>query len=121
MTLLELTVVILVLLALVTVLFIGGRAWKRGSDRALCISSLANVQKAVRGYSNIYGYNPGATVPGLESLLIGAGRFVEAMPECPADGVYTTLENQIPVVGTLYMTCSLAATEEHVPAAYSDW
>ena len=34
MTLLELTVVILVLLSLITILFVGARAWKRGSDRS---------------------------------------------------------------------------------------
>ncbi|MBC7981098.1 MAG: prepilin-type N-terminal cleavage/methylation domain-containing protein, partial [Armatimonadetes bacterium] len=34
MTLLELTVVILVLLSLISILFIGARAWKKGSDRA---------------------------------------------------------------------------------------
>ena len=34
MTLLELTVVILVLLSLISILFVGARAWKKGSDRA---------------------------------------------------------------------------------------
>ena len=37
MTLLELTVIILVLLSLITILFVGAKAWKRGSDRAACI------------------------------------------------------------------------------------
>lgn len=37
MTLLELTVVIMVLLSLISILFIGARAWKRGSDRTGCI------------------------------------------------------------------------------------
>ena len=37
MTLIELTVVILVLLSLISILFVGARAWKRGSDRAGCI------------------------------------------------------------------------------------
>jgi type II secretory pathway pseudopilin PulG len=50
MTLLELTVVILVLLSLITILFIGAQAWKRGSDRAICIINIQNVQKGVRGY-----------------------------------------------------------------------
>ena len=34
MTLIELTVVILVLLSLISILFVGARAWKKGSDRA---------------------------------------------------------------------------------------
>jgi hypothetical protein len=121
MTLLELTVVILVLLALVTVLFIGGRAWKRGSDRALCIVNIEGVQKGVRGYTNLYGYNPGDLVNGLENQVIGLGRFVEVTPQCPSEGAYTTLGDQIPVMGTLYMTCSLAASEEHEPTDFSGW
>ena len=48
MTLLELTVVILVLLSLISILFIGARAWKKGADRAGCILNIRNVQQAVR-------------------------------------------------------------------------
>ena len=77
MTLLELTVVILVLLSLITVLFFGAQAWKRGSDRALCIIHIHNVQKGVRSYSNLYGFSPGANAPNLQSQIIGLGRFIE--------------------------------------------
>ena len=42
MTLLELTVVILVLLSLISILFIGARAWKKGSDRAASILTIRN-------------------------------------------------------------------------------
>ena len=59
MTLLELTVVIIVLLALISVMFVGARAWKRGSDRAGCVLTLRNVQVAARSYQNLYGYNYG--------------------------------------------------------------
>lgn len=121
MTLLELTVVILVLLALISTLFIGARAWKRGSDRALCIAVTRTVQQGVRGYCNLYGYNPGATVPGLEGQVIGLGRFVEKVPECPGGGTYTTLGDQVPTIGTLYATCSLASADKHEPVQYTDW
>ncbi|MDF1714657.1 MAG: type II secretion system protein [Akkermansiaceae bacterium] len=60
LTLIELTVVILVLLALITVLFIGGRAWKKGSDRAGCILNIRNAQQAVRSYQNLRGLPDGA-------------------------------------------------------------
>ena len=50
MTLLELTVVILVLLSLISILFIGARAWKKGSDRSANIMNIRNVQQAVRGH-----------------------------------------------------------------------
>ena len=125
MTLLELTVVILVLLALITTLFFGAQAWKRGSDRALCIIHIQNVQKAVRSYSNLYGHSPGATVTGLKNQLIGLGRFVETMPTCPGNGIYTygqtSGSDTIPPMGELYLQCSLAIANQHLPTNYSDW
>jgi prepilin-type N-terminal cleavage/methylation domain-containing protein len=126
MTLLEVTVVILVLLSLITILFIGARGWKRGSDRALCIVNIQNIQKGVRGYSNLYDISPGASVPGLRSKVIGMGRFVESVPTCAAGGVYsfgltTGGEDTVPQVGELYMECDRAGVDEHVPTEYSDW
>jgi type II secretory pathway pseudopilin PulG len=121
MTLLELTVVILVLLSLISILFIGARAWKKGSDRAGCIMQIRNVQQAVRSYANMNGVNAGATVTGLNALVIGAGKFVEKTPVCPAAGTYTNLGDTVPSVGTLYMTCSLSASDTHVPGSFSDW
>ena len=54
MTLLELTVVILVLLSLISILFIGARAWKKGSDRAANILNIRNVQQAVRAHCRMF-------------------------------------------------------------------
>ena len=53
MTLLELTVVILVLLSLISILFVGARAWKQGSDRSANIMNLRNTQQAMRGFENM--------------------------------------------------------------------
>ena len=53
MTLLELTVVILVLLSLISILFIGARAWKKGSDRSANIMNIRNCQQAMRGEQNM--------------------------------------------------------------------
>lgn len=125
MTLLEMTVVILVLLALITVLFVGARAWKRGSDRALCILHIQRVQKGVRGYSNLYGFAPGANAPDLQSQIIGLGRFVESIPVCPGGGDYTYGAtygvNTIPPMGTLYLECSFAISDQHMPEGSPDW
>lgn len=125
MSLLELTVVILVLLTMVTVLFFGAQAWKRGSDRALCIVHIQNVQKGVRSYANLYGFNPGSSVPGLQSLVIGPGRFLENAPVCPGAGTYTYGQTSgvdtVPPLGSLYMECSLAGDQQHVPAVTPDW
>ena len=89
MSLLELTVVILVLLSLAGMLFFGARAWKRGSDRAICIIQIQSVQKGVRSYSNLYNLVPGDTVPELKKEIIGPGKFMEATPSCPSNGIYS--------------------------------
>lgn len=117
MTLLEMAVVIAVLLGLIGVLFVGARAWKKGSDRAACILNQSNVQKGVRAASNLGGFNPGQTVSGLEAQVIGPGRFIEQLPLCPGGGSYLTGGDRIPEHGELYMSCSLSATEGHEPAA----
>ncbi len=124
MTLLELTVVILVLLSLISILFVGAQAWKRGSDRTLCIMNIQNVQKGVRGFSNLYGHSPGESVAGLQSRIVGLGKFVEKTPTCPSSGTYTYGEifgtDTIPPVGEVYLKCSLAASG-HEPTDTSDW
>lgn len=124
MTLLEMTVVILVLLSLITVLFIGAQAWKRGSDRTLCILNIRNVQTGVRSFSNLYGHSPGDSVPGLQMRIIGLGRFVEKSPSCPANGVYTYGDalgpDAIPPIGELYLKCSLSGSG-HVPTNFAAW
>lgn len=126
MTLLEVTVVILVLLSLITILFFGARGWKRGSDRALCIVNIQSVQKGVRGFSNLYDITPGTTVVGLRSQIIGMGLFVESVPTCKAGGIYsfgvaTGGEDTIPQIGELYMNCDLQIVDEHLPVEFSNW
>ena len=125
MTLLELTVVILVLLSLISVLFVGANAWKRGSDRTLCIMNIRNVQNAVRSFSNLYGYKPEDNVTGLQVRVIGPGKFIEPAPTCPSAGTYSYGpdfgNDTIPPIGELYMQCSLSATAEHVPQNADYW
>lgn len=125
MTLLELTVVIIVLLTLITVLFIGARSWKRGSDRTLCIMNIDAVQKAVRGYANMHALTAGDSVPGLQGQIIGIGRFIENTPICPGAGSYSfgvmAGNDTIPPIGTLYMECNLAGPNDHVPKNTDEW
>ena len=78
MTLLELTVVILVLLSLISILFIGARAWKKGSDRAGCILNIRNAQQAVRGYINMHD-----NATPVAGDIFGATGFLK-YPKCPA-------------------------------------
>ncbi len=134
MTLLELTVVILVLLSLISILFIGARAWKKGSDRAASILQIRNVQQAVRSFSNMNGLNPGdgnaaiilKAPAGLEAEIFGNDKFIENDPRVvghPAGSAvnYTiAAADTIPAVGTLYMTADDA---DYAPTAGTtdDW
>ncbi len=134
MTLLELTVVILVLLSLISILFIGARAWKKGSDRAASILTIRNVQQAVRSYANMNGKNAGDTVGTLQADIFGAGKFIENDPTIvPATGsnhpagtgyAYTiTAPTVIPAVGTLYLTVTGTDAADYMPTAGTtdDW
>lgn len=141
MTLLELTVVILVLLSLISILFIGARAWKKGSDRAASILQIRNVQQAVRSFSNMNGLNPGdgataITAKGFTSLedeLFGDGKFIENDPTAappegghPAGSGYAfaaATPGVIPLVGVLYLEVTGTDAEDYMPTtgSYGDW
>lgn len=125
MTLLELTVVILVLMTLVGILFVGAKAWKRGSDRSSCILNVRNCQSAIRGYSNTYGVNPGDPIPSGKSrkqaLLDGA--YLITFPTCPGGGSYGGQElTTVPALGTLMMTCDWGSPDNnHTPPPNNSW
>lgn len=126
-TLVELSIVIIVLLVFLSMLFIGARAWKRGSDRAGCIMNIRQMQMAVRAYSNTNSLESGdylsllgpAGVPG--SAIIGPDNFIESLSTCPGMGLYTLHGNTVPEVGDLYMTCSLSSTDRHEPEFHATW
>ena len=135
MTLIELTVVILVLLSLISIMFIGARAWKRGSDRAGCIMSTRNMQLATRSYQNMYGYYFGdqpkaeyGTQDIASHLLakdfISQNLFdqAEGNKPCNGGGSYSiTAPSVFPMPGDLYMNCSLAGAEKHAPENTASW
>lgn len=127
MTLIELTVVILVLLSLISVLFIGARAWMRGSDRANAALLIRNAQQGVRSHANIMGVESIAleqdwsTVgdgTNLADSVFGPGAFVETAtagtpPTHPDAGnsfvaAGSSFEH-IPAIGDLYMTSNTNA------------
>ena len=119
MSLLELTVVILVMLSLISILFIGARAWMQGSDRSGCILNIRNGQNAVRAYQNVRGLPEGMPI-NMAAEILGPGRYLEFNPRCPSSGTYTMI-NHIPYSGELALTCSLSASNSHEPPTYSDW
>jgi prepilin-type N-terminal cleavage/methylation domain-containing protein len=109
MTLLELTVVILVLLSLISILFVGARAWKRGSDKAGCLIVIRNIQVAMRGDQNMRNSAPGAA--GLVATnIVGPLGYIRIVPTCPTDrsSTYTYLpDGNYPTVGLpLYAVCN---------------
>lgn len=121
LTLIEMSVVIFSLILLATLLLTTAQAWLRGSDRAMCIVNIQAVQKGVRGYANMSGIEPGTIVSGLEEEVVGSGKFFSKLPACPAQGSYALGGNEIPGLGTLYMTCSLETTLDHAPTESVGW
>ena len=127
MTLLELTVVILVLLSLISILFIGARAWKKGSDRAANILNIRNVQQAVRAHVNMRGLTTPATVGGGAALasteIVGSGKYLNTVTN-PVTGTltYAYLE-KVPAIGELYLTVTGDTGLEYSPTAgsTSEW
>ncbi len=135
LTLLELTIVIAALLALVSILFVGARAWKRGSDRSGCIMNLYNMQMATRSYQNMYGYDYGGHpyaengTQNIAIILFTKGYIeqhlydeVRGVSKCPAGGSYfCAVPDLFPDAGHLYMTCSLSVSDDHSPTSHLDW
>ncbi|MDF1740145.1 MAG: type II secretion system protein [Verrucomicrobiales bacterium] len=120
LTLIEVTLVIAVLLGLISVLFIGVSAYKEGSNRAKCILNISNVQKAVRSYQNLYELSVASTLA--KATIIGSGKMLETDPTCASGGTYT-YGTAVPAIGTAYLTCSLAGTDnsQHNPTSLTGW
>ena len=122
MTLLELTVVILVLLSLISILFIGARAWKKGSDRSASLLTIRNSQQAVRSYSNLNNKNEGDAILALD--IFGPGKFVATDPTSithPGGTGLTyviTAPTVIPAAGTLYLTVTGTASDGELASFY---
>lgn len=124
MTLLELTVVILVLLSLISILFVGARAWKKGSDRSANIMNIRNVQQAVRAHQNMNGLLEGAALP--KATIFGSGPTDGYLkePKPPTADIAATYSytEDVPAIGTLYINNAVGNTD-YAPAAdtYVDW
>lgn len=70
---------------------------------------------------------PGRLCNGLPGMLEGCpwkglriAGYIEKMPLCPMGGIYSYMGEQVPVLGDLYMKCSLA-DEGHSPADATAW
>ena len=124
MTLLELTVVILVLLSLISILFVGARAWKKGSDRSANIMNVRNIQQAVRGYENMNQLKLNDAIDSATVIFGNDGYLKE--PTTPANNayVYTDL---VGAPGVLFVTnpdvdgAEYWYTAQEVTDKLSDW
>ena len=119
MTLIEVTLVIAVLLGLISILFIGVNAYKRGTDRAKCVLNVSTVQKAVRSYQNLYELEEGDGLT--EATLVGPGNMFEVAPECPTTGNAYTWGTTVPVTGIQYCICDDATGTDHQPTDVTTW
>ncbi|MFM1561830.1 MAG: hypothetical protein ACKJSK_21195 [Roseibacillus sp.] len=77
----ELSCIIAVLIALISLLFFGIKAYKSSSDRAACVMNIHSMQNAVRSYSNLNGLAPGQKLKttDLRAELVGPHRFLEEL------------------------------------------
>lgn len=130
MSLLEITLVLGLTLALITALLFGIAAFQEGADRAKCIMNLCNMQKAMRSFMNLYEFRPGANVAenppagianNITENVIGTGKFIDKPLRCPSlnggvqSAVYTiTSESIFPAVGEMWAECP-TKKDIHVP------
>lgn len=123
MTLIELTVVILVLLTLISVLFIGAQAYKNAADRSACILNIRNFHQGVRAFQNTDSAAVGAAIT--RGDIVGAEKFVEVEPTCPTDAAHVdySLVALYPAVGTSAVTCTTngATAKDHKPKTTAGW
>ena len=120
MTLIEITVVILVLLTLIAVLFIGANIYKKGADRAACILNIRNIQQAVRADQNLN--NKDATDPIFGNIMpsyMGETEdatlfYFETDLVCPDDGTLYEVETTYPALGELAAKCKTYG-DSHAP------
>jgi hypothetical protein len=114
----EITLVVAVLLGLISVLFLGVAAYKKGSDRATCILNISGVQKAVRSYANLYQLEFGDPIA--KTQIVGPNKMIETEPTCSGEGVYTYTETIQPV-GSVHLMCLINSVEEHKPTSSAGW
>jgi type II secretory pathway pseudopilin PulG len=125
MTLIELTVVIVVLLALIAVLFVGAQAYKKGADKAACVMIQRNVQQACRSYYNlkpVVAAGVAVELADIAALTAAGTDLLGSIPVCPKTGVAFALTATVETTppGTLFAACP-SIPLEHVPTAFGSW
>lgn len=104
-------------LLIIPTLFIGARAWKKGSDRASCILTQRNIQQAVRSYQNAHRLAPNTP---LDMAAVSSELQMELNMTCPT-GQALEISKTIPPTGELVAKCPHADDLEHAPKDHSGW
>ena len=126
-TLIELTVVILVLLTLIGVLFVGAQIYKEGADRSACILNIRNIQLAIRSNQNLdETIDQGDPILLADIFSSGSTENYLSRPQCPLtpDEGYTLI-TQYPATGNVVATCDPNGlgngTGDHFPTRTAGW
>jgi len=114
-TLIEMTLVITLMLAMIGIITFGVSAWREGANRSTCIMQQSTVQKAMRSHVNMNDMNTGDTIA--QADVVGTGRLIETAPVCRSSGTYT-YGSTVPASGTRWMTCSRT---NHAPTNTTGW
>ncbi len=104
MTILELTIVILVLLALISILFVGAAGWKRGTDKATNLINIRNCQQAMRGHQNV-AIDPTVTTF-TTTELAAYTKFPSSIGGGGATGITYTAGTVFTAKGVLWLTAA---------------
>lgn len=128
MTLIEITVVILVILTLVSVMFIGANIYKQSTNRANCILTISHIHQSVRVNQNLNDRQP--LVDALEwDDIIGEDKFIVTMPRCPKNSGRYLLEDYYPAISVVAVVCQTdgkngtdsAGPRDHFPSHVRGW
>lgn len=117
-TLVEITLVVSILVALSSLAFVGVTSYREGANRAVCIHQVANMQKVMRAYCNLEQLAPGQEMTDLVDRLQKETQVYRELPHCPSGGEYHFHKEGVPEIGSLLMSCSLDA---HQPRETVGW
>lgn len=98
----------LICLQLLSVLFVGARAWKRGADRAQCLIQQRNITAQLQVYCAQKGLKPGDAIPLDEALP------PDTITTCP-DGGNLEITKTVPEDGEPYVFCPDPKGHDHSP------
>ena len=102
---------VITIFSFIPILFVGARAWKKGSDRAACLMNQRAIEQVVINYQTAKGLKPGDPLNIQEAITANGGAPISTT--CPA-GNTLSISPTIPAEGGSAVTCP-----EHDLSTYS--